>query len=138
MSTILVRRTEFTGEHTCGLFYIDGVITGFTIEPPWKNNAIFVSCIPPGDYILRPGTSPRVGECLRVENVPHREGILFHAGNFASETHGCILPGLRIGFMGGERCVFNSRKAMHKLFAFTGHDPDASFKLMIIETAPTI
>ena len=38
-----------------------------------------------------------ISETFRVQNVPGRSGILFHVGNTAEDTEGCILLGLKLG-----------------------------------------
>lgn len=52
------------------------------------------SAIPYGIYNITLTLSPRFKRFLpRLNNVPHFEGILIHAGNKASDSHGCILVG---------------------------------------------
>jgi hypothetical protein len=65
----------------------------FTLELGWQNNESQVSCIPPGKYEVKKHTSPKFGKCLLILNVPGRDLILFHTGNYHEDTHGCILPG---------------------------------------------
>ena len=66
----------------------------FTLEPPWKDNAKNVSCIPLGTYRLRPKHSAKFGTTLEVTGVPDRSQIIFHGGNSLVDTRGCILLGL--------------------------------------------
>lgn len=91
---VLVYRLPGMGDAaTAGLCYVDGVFQCFTLEPPWADNAVDASCIPPGVYPLRFRVSPRFGETFRVESVPGRSQILFHWGNYPSNTEGCVLIG---------------------------------------------
>lgn len=63
-----------------------------TIEPKWLNNKKNVSCVPEGEYNAAkyPSKNFRLTFCVSVQD---RTGILFHAGNQAKETEGCILLG---------------------------------------------
>ena len=64
-----------------------------TIELPWLKNQRNVSCIPEGRYLLKKGMSQQRGLHIRVQEVPGREGILFHPGNEAQrDLKGCIAP----------------------------------------------
>lgn len=68
--------------------------TIFTLEQPWRDNKHDVSCIPNGTYPCVLAWSNRFKKLMpRLVNVPNREGILIHPGNFAGDTHGCILVG---------------------------------------------
>lgn len=68
-----------------------------TIELPDLGNQKNFSCIPEGIYDVVKYNSPKHGDCFRVLNVPDRDNILIHKGNYAAGKHvdtlGCILPG---------------------------------------------
>lgn len=64
-----------------------------TLELPWKNNKTRTSCIPEGEYNAAWHLSPKFGWTYKIFNVPGRSEILFHAGNYPSNTLGCILLG---------------------------------------------
>lgn len=64
-----------------------------TLEPPWKDNAPNVSCIPAGLYAIKGINSPKYGYTFEVADVPGRTHILFHKGNAAAHTKGCVLVG---------------------------------------------
>jgi hypothetical protein len=66
-----------------------------SLELPYLENHKDISCIPPGEYKCERITSVKFGLCFIVKDVPGRSGILFHSGNFTTDTEGCILPGLR-------------------------------------------
>ena len=92
------------------------------LEPPWKDNRSNISCIPPGRYIveyLPRSASGKYKDCYHITGVPGRIGILIHKGNFYTHTLGCLLPGLRVGWMKGIRAVFASAGAMRKLHKVT-------------------
>jgi hypothetical protein len=64
-----------------------------TLENPWLDNAQDISCIPAGEYVCRRVVSPRYGETFEITLVPGRTHILFHWGNYPSNTEGCVLLG---------------------------------------------
>lgn len=66
-----------------------------TLELPDKNNERMVSCIPEGVYMvwkMKPN-GKRKYEYFWVQDVPGRDSILFHPGNYTRQILGCILPG---------------------------------------------
>ena len=69
-----------------------------TLENPWKDNQRNISCIPEGEYPVRlrlpRESATREYVHLLVQDVPNRDWILFHRGNFPKDTSGCILVGL--------------------------------------------
>lgn len=73
----------------------DIVLEFKTLELPWKNNERKVSCIPEGTYMvwkMKP-TAKRQYEYFWVQDVPGRDSILFHPGNYTRQILGCLLPG---------------------------------------------
>jgi hypothetical protein len=70
-----------------------------TMEPPWKNNKKNESCIPPGAYecfrrVAMANLTAGLPDTFEIDNVPGRDGILFHVGNFPVQTQGCVMLGL--------------------------------------------
>lgn len=66
-----------------------------TLELPWKDNERNISCIPEGDYLvwkMRPNRK-RKYQYFWVQDVPGRDSILWHPGNYTRQILGCILPG---------------------------------------------
>jgi hypothetical protein len=47
--------------------------------------------------------------------VHGRNHILIHGGNTATDTLGCLLPGLQVGHLNGIRAVLRSRDALKQL-----------------------
>lgn len=110
----LTRRKSFPG-CTLGTLHIQTrnlVWRCKTLELPWKNNQPQVSCIPEGIYTCRRFKSPKFGETFQVCDVPGRSGILFHPGNKAKETRGCILLGVGTEISGNNAYLLSSRAAM--------------------------
>ena len=112
---LLIIRETFTDKSTIGNLYLDGEWLCDTLELPWKDNQRSVSCIPAGQYKVRLRTARESATRdylhLLVEEVPNRDYILFHIGNAAKDTRGCVLVGI-----GTEQdFVKNSRLAMELL-----------------------
>ena len=70
-----------------------GIFACKTLELPWKNNQRNISCIPTGTYQVVKRTSEKYGNHLHLLNIPDRSMILIHAGNYYTQTQGCILVG---------------------------------------------
>jgi hypothetical protein len=91
-----------------------------TLELPWAGNENRRSCIPPpaGEeattYTAKRHESPRYGECLWLPGVRGRSEILIHAGNYISDTLGCILVGAQFRDLDGDSVtdVTSSRQTL--------------------------
>lgn len=82
---------------TLGVLKIPDCPLLFTLELPWKNNEKNVSCIPPGSYDVELTYSSKFVEVLPLlTNVPQRDSIRIHSGNFITDTEGCILVGTQL------------------------------------------
>jgi hypothetical protein len=122
---------------TLGVLLVAGNQFGYTMEPPWRNNKINLSCIPTGEYRVVWHYSPKYGWCYLVTDVQGRSYVLFHPGNyggditqgFKTDTHGCILVGKKRGWLNGQRVVLASRTAIQQLFLKLNKQ---SFNLTII------
>ena len=112
---LLIIRNTFSEVSTIGNLYLDGEWLCDTLENPWLNNQRNISCIPEGQYKVRLRTARESATKdylhLLVQDVPDRSLVLFHTGNTAKDTRGCILVGI-----GTEQdLVKNSRLAMELL-----------------------
>ena len=86
---------------TEGMILIKGVLLCRSIELRWANNERNVSCVPEGVYPVSIIQHPKHGECLRVEGVKGRSGILIHVANDAQkELRGCIAPVFSLSWNG--------------------------------------
>ena len=94
---LLLIRDTFTKESTLGELFLNGERMCDTLELPYINNERRVSCIPEGEYKVRlrlaRESASRDYLHLLVQEVPNRDYILFHRGNTAKDTSGCILVG---------------------------------------------
>ena len=112
---LLIIRDAFSDESTIGELFINGERFCNTLELPYRDNQRSVSCIPTGDYKVRM-RYPRESATrdylhLLVKDVKDRSLILFHKGNTAKDTRGCIL----VGMTSKQNFVGNSTLAMSLL-----------------------
>ena len=78
---------------TDGVIFIKGILLCRSIELRWANNERNMSCVPEGVYPVAIIQHPKFGECLQVNGVKGRSGILVHVANDAQkELRGCIAP----------------------------------------------
>ena len=98
MINLLLIRDTFTEESTIGELFINGERICDTLERPYFNNLKNISCIPEGNYKVRlrlaRESASRDYLHLLVQDVPDRDWILFHRGNYPYQSQGCILVGL--------------------------------------------
>ena len=109
---IVLERFAWTPTATFGRLHLAGGVEVFTVERPWLDNEVNVSCIPEGRYEMRRGTFRGKYEDLELVEVPGRSAIEVHVANLASELRGCIAPGMRLGVVEGEWAVVASRQAL--------------------------
>ena len=115
MINLLLIRDTFSKESTIGELFLAGERICDTLENPWLDNQKNISCIPEGEYPVRlrypRESATRDYIHLLVKDVKDRDYILFHIGNTAKDTSGCILVGLG----SQQNVVNNSRLAMDLL-----------------------
>ncbi len=110
-----------------------------SIELPDKNNKADLSCIPTGEYICKWTNSPHLGRMTyEVIDVPGREGIRIHSGNWAGDTTkinpatdapykadllGCIALGLDISELDSQEAIIESKTALAQFETYMNHEP---------------
>lgn len=117
---LLIVRETYTDESVIGKLYLNGEFISYTLELAWKNNQKSISCVPRGVYDckirLAKDSASRNYDHLILEDVPNRSYILFHRGNSAKDSKGCILTGM----MRGDNVIYQSKTAhtllMDKIF----------------------
>jgi hypothetical protein len=96
VSLVLIRDT-FTNESIIGKLYLNDEMFCDTLELPYKDNKRSISSIPVGEYNVRlrypRESATRDYIHLLVKDVKDRNYILFHIGNSAKDSRGCILVG---------------------------------------------
>ena len=117
---VCIYRYEKTKHQTLGILSIHSdkhYWSCHTIELPWRENKPNISCIPTGIYQVVKRVSDRFNEHFHILDVPGRNYILIHPGNFHSQTKGCVLVGSELHDINGdgEVDVVNSKVTMKKL-----------------------
>ena len=108
---LTLKRNDTLEDGTDGKIKLPSGLIVYTLELPWKENQDNISCIPYGIYICKKIKSPKFGVCYEVLNVPNREKILIHWGNFLKDILGCIEIGLVKGKNKKEDAVYKSKDA---------------------------
>ena len=104
----LIRLEENFDFGTFGVLKIDKELFCITLEPRDEENATGISSIPAQQYECKRYSSRKFPNTWQIMDVPERDKILFHSGNFAGETQGCILLAQHLGKLKGHRAVLNS------------------------------
>lgn len=100
---------------TLGVLDFDGGVCD-TLELPDIGNLHDVSCIPVGTYNLNTYTRPSGFRVIRVLNVPGRDNIEIHEGNYLEQTDGCILVGGAIRYRGLMPYLLNSEMSFDRIY----------------------
>ena len=112
---LLLIRDMFSDKSIIGELFLNGERMCDTLELPYRDNQRSVSCIPAGQYKVRlrypRESATRDYLHLLVQDVKDRSYILFHRGNSAKDTRGCIL----VGQGSQQDIVHNSTLAMDLL-----------------------
>lgn len=141
---ITILRFAYTVEATLNYWIIGGERVFCGLGEPWlpdpdgpggqaREGALHESCIPDGNYALRPHTSPKYpgdqhvyyfeNEALGVWAPGRKPGgqrwgrdaILVHNGTTTIDIRGCELVGKRHGYYSGMPAVFDSVVALREL-----------------------
>lgn len=126
---ILVERFDSGSKDTLGKLYIDGKFYAYTLED--EKRVVKVkgeTRIPAGEYTLKlnkaltPLTEKYRAKYvwfkwhIEVTNVPGFQCVYIHIGNTEKNTDACLLLGMRIGNIEGQRAVLDSVNAFKKFY----------------------
>ncbi len=112
---------------TFGVMLDDNLPFCVTLERPWVYNQKEISCIPDGNYTCRRIDSLKFGNTFEVTNILGRSEILFHKGNIAEDSHGCIILGEQYEPIMGKNGVVSSGKAFEEFLKRTEEIDEFSF-----------
>lgn len=150
-------RDNLSKAGTHGTFTL-GEDTWHSLEQPWQNNTPYRSCVPPGEYELRPYTSPKYGSCyimvnedLNVFEFEHSEGrpdgteideetgliipagrflcLFVHKGNWVRNFMGCVGAGFT--YLEDKDMITTTKRACEVVNREVVNE--ASYKLLISE-----
>ena len=115
---VIIKRTMQDDYQTLGELIIpDAGYSCKTLELPWKNNERRESCIPEGTYQVEKRFSDKFKHHFHILEVPDRDFILIHHGNYKRDVKGCILVGNDYFDIDGDghMDVTSSKKTMQAL-----------------------
>ena len=118
MKKAILKRISENEDQTFGVLLIGSTPVCVTLELPWRNNERNISRIPRGEYICRAVKSPKFGETFEICDVPNRGHILFHRGNYNTDTQGCVLVGTGFNPAG----ITGSKKAFSEFMNYFVED----------------
>jgi hypothetical protein len=98
-----------------GYILVNNTVIAYTLELIEINNKNYISSIPKDTYSAFIRTDGRKGWRIELKDVPNRQNVQIHIGNFTSQIEGCILIGTIVDI---DHCtVLNNYKheAMKKL-----------------------
>jgi Family of unknown function (DUF5675) len=105
---IILQRGTPTSKSIPGEMFIQGQHAAYTLERPGV-------CILAGRYKVGLYPSPHFGRLMPIlENVPSRQDILIHWGNYPTDSEGCILVGKQRDLGADE--IFQTRAMFDELF----------------------
>lgn len=121
--TLIIIKRFYDDDCTLGKLMIDD-FRAFTLEPRNLDNQQGISCIPEGNYSYFYRQSPTNGDVLELKHVEFRTHIQIHAGNFVSNTKGCILVGDGIKYINKDLIpdVTNSINTLKKVLTLAGDE----------------
>lgn len=127
---VTLRRLVERDDATLGVLLFDEVPRLVTLELPWRENKRNVSRIPPGEYDMEVTISPRFGKSWQIKNVPDRSNILFHHGNTAADTEGCVLVANQFGVTMGSSRISESIDGMGWFHTFLSGVQTAKLRIV--------
>lgn len=132
MKIELIRLTRDFEKPTLGVLLLGEMPFCVSLELPDKKNAKSISCIPHGEYECQRVGNRKLGNgqllstSYLVLGVPNRSGILFHPGNVAKDTEGCILLGQSFGDGG---VILQSRTAYSRFLHALREQPKFTLQI---------
>lgn len=141
MSPLIIRHVRYwyTPVGTYGTITLPDGRLIYTVELPWRDNQVGVSCIPEGTYNCRVGTFNSADppyENVELLNVPHRTFIEVHMANAPSDLRGCIAPVSELVGIKGQWGGSNSARAHRILMQNIKDNQDTQFQFKWEITSP--
>ena len=122
MKLFEIIRISYIDDGTFGVIKYNNVPIAVTLEPEWKDNRKYVSCIPAGWYRAQKYSSEKFPESYHILDVPKRYKILIHPGNIEEHTQGCILIGEKFDYLKGKTAILESRKGFNEFLDIANGD----------------
>jgi hypothetical protein len=128
-------RVGQSGRGTFGVLKQGQVPFAVTLERPWEQNKQDISCIPAGKYTCRRRRSSKFGDTYEICHVPGREDVLFHWGNYITDTEGCVLIGEEFSGTWDAPFIASSKRGFIEFKNFLADAPE--FSLIISDPIAT-
>lgn len=116
---LVLKRDHYTSLGIFGELLNNGDRVCFTLEHSYLNeDGDYEPKIPNGTYLCVKGIhelekgSPF--ETFEITGVPNHSGLLFHCGNFNSDTEGCVLVGDALSSLADPTMLIDSRQAFNR------------------------
>lgn len=93
---ITIERKISSEECIQGYLSINDKPLCYTMELPYRENINYLSSIPKGRYDAFIRTDKTLGWRIELVNVPKRDSVQIHLGNYTSDITGCILVGKKV------------------------------------------
>ena len=123
LKRFFIGRVKSNDGGTFGVMMDDRSPFAVTIEPPWKYNQPFISCIPAGIYTCKRIQSARFRNTFEIIDVPGRTHIVVHGANLGAgdlarliepDTKGCIGVADEFDELYGLPAVKDAKSGMRK------------------------
>lgn len=137
MNKVKIVRKMSDVDGTFGKMFFNGQYVCRTGELPEKGgdenipNEKRKDCIPKGTYQCEIRQSPKFGKTYWVKDVPNRDWVLIHKGNFCgnvdkgrkSDVEGCIIVGTDVGYLGDQKAIISSGVAFKTFMELAKDEP---------------
>ena len=99
MKIITIKRIALLSDGVRGVMFDEDVPFCLTLERPWLNNHKETSCIIKGEYVAKRAYYKSKYDSFLLQDVPNRDGIFIHKGNWITDSLGCIILGEQFAVM---------------------------------------
>ncbi len=112
-----------------------GALLAVTLERTYLDSSEYSPKIPPGDYVCIRGLhrlkdDQKSFETFEIADVPGHFDVLFHRGNWATDSEGCVLLGCERGVLNMRPAIMRSREAFDRFMRL--QEGLSSFALSVI------
>lgn len=118
MKTLTLQRITETMWGTFGALYSGNDFLCATLERKWEDDKPDISSIPAGEYTSKRTNSPHFGNTFEIVGVKDRSAILFHKGNYQTDSKGCVIIATGYAPLNGQLAVTSSGEAFARFLDF--------------------
>jgi hypothetical protein len=135
--TLTITRQHTGARCTSGQLALNGRVLGYTLERPWEGNIPIISSIPPGRYKAFVRTTSKDRWRIELSDVPRRENVQIHIGNYVPDGVGCILIGRTVNkdlcSLEDSKFAFDNFKVEFEKAAGGAKDKDVQVSVVILD-----